>query len=386
MTFIKSLFNILPLTLAILLALPWTSQATMVEGIVLSEQGPVAGAQVTAFADYLSLADQRHGQTSTFGDKPGQFRLDLEPGIYYFIAEGADQQHQYFTYHGLNPITVKDQYQWVPFFAMPSQAARCEEGFQGVGGQVLYRQQPLNSGSISVYPLEEEPFRGMGLLTNTISSEGEYWFDLEPGNYVLVARKRQNQTGVGPIGPGDLFCFSSANPVEIKPANSCEVNLHCYPRNDIKEFLNQDAADPRGRRENKRRSASLEDIAALESKRIKNTIPKQPATLEGVVTDLKGNPMEGLFVSAFPADDLNLFQMYIVRFKTAAMAKTDSGGRYKLDLEGGPYYLVARERIGEAPMPGEFYGIYEGTVNHSLLVAPGTKRLDGNIIVEAIMP
>lgn len=362
------------------------SSATVIEGIVLSEQGALPGAVVYAYHDYKSLASRSHSFSSTVGEKTGQFHLDLQPGLYYLTAEGTTKAGKYYSYHGLNPVTVGSEPQWVPFFAMPDKTGKCEDGFQGLGGHVYFQGQPVANGGISVYTETDEPFRGMGLLTNTITTEGEYWFDLEPGRYVLIARKRSSQAGIGPIEQGDLFCYSAANPVEVLPGRACEIDLFCYPRNDIEHFLSTDAADPRGRRETTRRSVSLQDVPALNTETLPTQIPKRPATISGLVTDINGSPREGLVITAYPADELKLFQMYIVRFKTQFMATTDKTGRYNLDLENGSYYLVARERVGEAPAPQEYYGLYEGTANHNIVVRPGEARSDANITVGRIMP
>jgi hypothetical protein len=107
----------------------------------------------------------------------------------------------------------------------------------------------------------------------------------------------------------------------------------------------------------------------------------------GTITDLSGKPMEGLYVTAYPADQFPLFQMYVIRLITKYMAQTDESGQYQLNLEaGGTYYLVAREKIGEAPDHLEFYGLYEGNPNHSITVGPDMDTSKVDIVVERIMP
>ena len=77
----------------------------------------------------------------------------------------------------------------------------------------------------------------MGLLSNTLNDEGTFWFDLEQGSYVVIARKRFNATNMGPLRKGDLFCYAEPNPVQVTPSTSCDISISCYPRDDLDAFL-----------------------------------------------------------------------------------------------------------------------------------------------------
>jgi hypothetical protein len=96
--------------------------------------------------------------------------------------------------------------------------------------------------------------------------------------------------------------------------------------------------------------------------------------------------MPGLIVSAYPADELPLFQMYILRFKSDYLTKTDANGFFRLLLKPGSYYIVAREKVGDAPNAQENYGIYEGNANHNLTVKSGESINGIHLLVEPIMP
>ncbi|MDP2106202.1 MAG: carboxypeptidase-like regulatory domain-containing protein, partial [Desulfobulbaceae bacterium] len=208
------------------------ASATIIEGIVLDDKGP-ATASVIAYRSFSELHLKANGIISSKGPKPGQYKLDLAPGKYYLVAQDSNHTPPLFGYHGLNPITIGDCYQWIPFFVLPELPVQCEPGFQGISGAVLYKGAPITHGSVSAYTSDDEPFRGMGVLTNSIGEDGKFWFELPPGSYVIVARQRQDDTAIGPLKQGDLFCYSAANPIKINPANTCEVNLHCYPRDDM---------------------------------------------------------------------------------------------------------------------------------------------------------
>lgn len=385
--------NILHLQLALtillsLFFLPTCSRATTVEGIVLTGVGPLANAQIQAFPDIGSLLNGRDGFVSrTNKDKPGQFTLDIPAGAYFFIAHGSQDDQDFFSYHGLNPITISDEYLWLPFFAVQSKPASCEEGPPGISGRVTSRGTPLDRGNVSVYSLQEGgDFRGMGLLTNSLSPGGRFRFDLEPGSYIIVARKRQENGALGPLKKGDLFCYPRANPIELADGQSCEIEVACYPRDDIDSFLGNSDSDPRGRREEIRRAASLRE-ASIQNTTTGPSASKQRQTkLSGRVLDLEGAPRPGLFVSAYPAELFPLFQMFVIRQITQHMAQTGQDGRYQLWLPPGSYYLVAREKIGEAPDHLEYYGLYEGNTNHSVSVEGYSETGPVDILVEQIMP
>lgn len=360
--------------------------ALQLEGVVLSRTGPVADGMVTAYPDYAALRTGQNGIVSTAGEKPGQYRLTLPAGKYYLVATGTEQGVRLYGYHGLNPIHVVEEYRWVPILALPENSTRCEPGPPGVGGQVLYNGLPAVGSSISVYALTDEPFRGMGLLTNTVAEDGSFWFDLNPGEYVLLARKRGAGGAIGPIKKGDLLCYFSANPIQVRPEQACEVDISCYPRDSVDLFLAQGAIDPRGRKEETRRAASLREADEKDSTRLLAGRGSRPAFVTGRVTDPTLIPLADLYISAYPADEVPLFQMYVLRLKTEHMTRTDEKGFFRLELGSGTYYLVAREKVGDAPLAGEYYGIYEGTPNHSFTVKPGEVMSGVHIVAETIMP
>jgi hypothetical protein len=376
------------ITAFVFLPAPAGAEPAEVEGIVLSSSGPLADFSVAAYPDFTSLAGNSNAILAVPGDKPGQFRLQLEPGSYYLAARGSEGGKKLFAYHGLNPLTIDGTYRWLPFFAVESEEISYSNGPQGVGGRVAYRGEPLVGGVISVYPLSDSTFRGMGLLSNTLDESGRFWFDLEAGQYVLVARKRLGTGSMGPLRKGDLFCFPAANPVQVIASQAAELTINCYPRNDIDTFLASNRHDPRGRREEKRRTASLQDMQIEDASRKQQEVLLQDGVaLQGTVRDVSGRPQPGLYVSAYPAEQFPLFQMFVIRLITDHITKTDANGRYRLLLEkGSSYYLVAREKIGEAPDHPERYGLYEGSANHSITVGPGKDLSQVDITVEQIMP
>ncbi|HHK60206.1 MAG TPA: hypothetical protein ENJ73_00585, partial [Desulfobacterales bacterium] len=164
-------------------------ETVVVEGYLFSRQGPVASAAVRAYASLADFLADRPAGVSRPGEKTGHYLLALPAGAYYLVARGNDANGQpLFAYHGLNPVTLSPPRHWLPFFLVKAEPARTAAGFQGVSGQVLYKDQPLSRGVISVYPATDGQYRGMGLLSNSLDEKGRFFFDLEPGRYVIVAR------------------------------------------------------------------------------------------------------------------------------------------------------------------------------------------------------
>ncbi len=382
--------NLLPVVLAALVVVGWVLPCSggVVEGIVLSRQGPVAGGRIEAFSSYEKLAGGSPAAVSEPGEKAGLFRLDLPAGSYFITAHGTlSDGTPGFSYHGLNPLTVGDVPLWLPIFLSETTAASCEAGPTGIGGTLTYKNEPLPHGVVSAYPLQHREYRGMGLLTNTLDEEGNFWFDLPAGRYVLIGRKRQGDIDIGPVERGDLYCYTAANPLTIEAGESCRVTIPCYPRDAIADYLEKDPDEVRGRRHLERRAAALWQVK-VEAVGQPPTAPKAgSATLGGRVLDLAGRPRAGLYVTAYESRGLDLFQMHILRQKSPYMTRTDEDGRYRIELDrAGLFYLTARRQVGGAPQPCELFGLYTGNANHSVEVTAGSQLHSIDLIVEPIMP
>lgn len=369
-----------------LAAHPAISQGGTIEGIVFSESGPVSEATVFVYRNYEDLASGREFSKSLPGDRKGHYKLQLPVGNYYLIARATQEGRPLFSYHGVNPISVSEDYRWLPFLLVEENETTCRESpGQSITGRVTYKKQPVQGGVVSIYPWHDGKFRGMGLLTNTLDENGEFSFVLEPGTYVVVARKKQDIKGIGPVKRGDMFCYPSTNPVTVATGQTCAMDINCYPRDDLELFLNVEASNPQGRRHESRRQASLHDLQPADVPPLPHEVP---ASISGQVTDPAGKPRPGLIVTAYPAQGVELFQMHVVRLITDNMGQTDGEGRYRIDLKDGKekYYIVAREKVGEAPGRSEYYGLYEGSYNHAVSVEHGDNLTGINLVVDRIMP
>lgn len=361
--------------------------AGTIEGVVFSETGPAKNATVFAYRSYEDLVADRVFRKSEQGSRDGQYSLNLPPGSYHLLARANLGGRQLFSYHGVNPIAVTEDYRWLPFIVVPENKMVCREttGQNRITGQVSYKGQAVSGGVVSVYPWQEGKFRGMGLLTNTLDENGSFSFALGSGTYVIIARKKQDIKGIGPVKQGDMFCYPSTNPLTLTNNQSCNTDINCYPRDGLELFLNAEAVNPQGRRHDDRRQASLHD---LQPEEVQNQPLVLPSTISGRVTDAAGRPRPGMIVTAYPARGLDLFQMHVLRLITGNMGQTDSDGKYKIELkdDDGKYYLIAREKVGAAPDRSEYFGLYEGSPNHSVSIEPGWNLTGVNLTVDRIMP
>lgn len=339
------------------LILPAPCLATLVEGVVVVEEGPLEDAVVSA---YGSLGDIRKGEPlyrSTPGDKPGFFRLDLPPGAYYLVATGRRAGTDYFSFHGANPVAIGSEKLWLPFIAVakmpPVSKAAADSGLSGV---VTYKGKPVTDALVSIYSAGDEQFKGLGLVTQTTQADGRFSVGAVEGDYTVVARKRMASDGVMQLRKGDLFCYYPGNPVTVAAGTETTVEVPCYPKDDVRGFMAEGSAVRRTRHDLARFRERSEEAAA-------------PYGVSGRVTDRGGKGVPGLTVMAYRGEPGQLFRMNIPRLKSEFMAKTDATGAFAIGLkEPGTYYLMAREFVGTSPHRGELFGLYEGNVDHAVTV------------------
>lgn len=355
-----------------LVLFPPPSRAALVEGVVVVEQGPLAGVVVSA---YGSLNDVRQGTPlyrSSAGERPGSYLLDLPPGDYHLIARGKRGTTEYFSFHGANPVKIGGEKLWLPFIAVPdlSSAMKATADF-GLSGVVTYQGKPVADALVSVYPAGGEQFRGVGLATKGTGPDGTFSIRALEGDYTVVARKRMVANGGMQMRKGDLFCYYPGNPVSIAAGAGTAIEIPCYPKDDVEGFLAEGITVPRTRHHLVRFRERIEEVPA-------------PYGVSGRVTDHGGKGVPGLTVMAYKGEPGQLFRMNILRLKSEFMGTTDATGSFSIGLkEPGTYYLMAREFAGASPHRGELFGLYEGNVDHAVTVAG--QLTDVGITVGGVM-
>ena len=108
--------------------------------------------------------------------------------------------------------------------------------------------------------------------------------------------------------------------------------------------------------------------------------PDDRAGFKGIVVDEQGRPVEGVHVFAYLKPEMG-------HHKPAALSSiTDEKGRYRIFLPApGRYYVGAREGYGDNPSPGERFGHYEGTPDHSLVIEQGQHREGIDMVVRKVL-
>lgn len=357
---------------------PVHSSSALIEGIVLSYEGPIENSTVYAYRSFSDMAAGLPAYISAAGEKKGFYRLELPPGEYIMAASGKTDEKEFFSFHGANPIKVEDRKLWVPFMTVPVEKAAVKDSPSArLTGRTTFRGMPVEGAQISIYPPTDPSFRGMGFLTSSTDVNGAFRFDTEPGGYVVIARKRKDFIGIRPLRKNDLFCYYPGNPVSVSTQKETEVEIPCYPKDDLESFLDE-----------KVYPSILVKKSGNDSVRLRESLLKEDVTIltmRGRVTDLNGQPMKDLYVMAYKGTSSPMFKMLYLRTMPEYLVKTDEEGYYAIHArEEGTYYMVARELIGEAPAKGENYGLYEGNANHALALE--NESIDNaDIIVSRIM-
>jgi len=220
------------------------------------------------------------------------------------------------------------------------------------GGDTLTRVEgkvvlPATGAFIDVYRPGED-LRGPAFLQlGPLGEEGGFAVTLAPGEYTLVARRRQNADETGPVREGDV----KSDPVRVRVEAGQPLSL------DINAYVKQG---------NAKESFGAE--------------AQWSSSIAGQVVDPEGAPLEGIRVHVYDHVQMSERPKYV-------SAKTGPDGRYEVKLpEGGTYYLCARDKYGGPPKVGDLYGRYDqGTVEPSAIIVPeGSGATDVDITVHTV--
>lgn len=341
--------------------------ATGVNGRLVTASGPLENGVVKAYPS-VDISGEPSAVSARTGPD-GKYTLDLEPGTWYLTAESGPGKgsDSLWAWCGQNPVTVfpvtgppttssKGSRPWIGFILEKWSAPVFADGEEGsydgaVKGTVVLDGIPVEKVNVSLYFDGTDGFRGMGFLrAPPTGPDGRFQLEMVPeGKYYLIARKRESGQGVGPMMKGDLISWYRHNPIEAKAGKEIEVVLPLTPKQQDR------------------------DIHMVTGK-------AGGAGFAGTVTDKRGQPVSGVHVFAYLEPEMG-------HHKPAALSSlTDEKGRYTISLPGpGKYYVGARDGYGDNPAPGELFGHYQGTPDHSLILAADEILGKVDMVVERVL-
>lgn len=335
------------LTTLTLSAHPGLLSAAPLMGKASIDLAPVAGVMVSAYPatslDFQAPPAQRSTATAT----DGLFALDLPPGEYYLLAEGAGL----FSFYGRNPVSVPAEgLKDVNLLMTPADLPgpqRVSAVETGLIGRVTAQGQPVAGATVVVYPDLSSQLKGMGLAASLPTDEtGFFELPLPAGRYYLVVRVRRGGALVGPLKAGDLFGYHAGNPLILKPEQVVSVQL---PVIEVPDNVKRHAGSMFG-----------------------------GTRISGRIVDARGEPVPGLVAMLYEDSSMLNRPLYV-------SVRTGPDGRFVLTFpQGGTYFLAARNELGGTPAPGELYGRYQGPTGQGLTIDTGQTVAEIEIVVEDV--
>jgi len=336
----------------LLLALPMSLGAEVIDGRVVGDDQPLPGVTVQAFAGLdFSAAPVATAAPSAVD---GSFRLEVPPGNYALFGWSADRTR--FAFCGRNPVTVTagGKAIWAGLQAVPVEAPAklpYDDPYSAaIEGRVLFAGKPLADAYVYLYLDPSEDLKGQGYrMSVPTDGNGVFFFDgLPESSYFLAARKRQDGQRVGPVREGDLFGIYPGNPLTAHAGETARVTVHLVAK--VKDAVEAETFGRGGGPE-----------------------------LRGVVTDPAGRGVAGVHVFAYT-------DRVIGHQRPAALSTpTGADGAFVVHLPApGAYYVGARQLYGDSPAPGELFGMFEESADHGLTVRAGEVRDSVRIVVEPI--
>jgi hypothetical protein len=342
-----------------------TPPGTGFEGIVVREGEVIVGARVYAYRTFADVMAHRPVTVSAPTIEDGSWKLDLPRGKYFLLAkrrkagakDGPLAVGDDFAYHGSNPITIAPgKYTHVGFSiaTLESETAYEEIPDKASGvlaGVVTLKGKPVEGVNVLLYLEDTHDFRGMAFSSSPPTrADGMFRFDFLPAaDYYVLARKRATGKGAGPLADGDIFGFYVVNPVPVKAGSATRIRFGVISK--AGEIGKEDSL--------------FRDTGTY---------------VTGKILDRDGKPVKGVYAFAYTDKSMaNRRPDHISR-------PVDAAGRYVIHLpQGGKYFIGTRSEYGDTPGPGEWYGRYEGTPDHSVRLTTGIVLEKIDMVVERIL-
>ncbi len=320
---------------------------------------PVAGARVEWRVSPEPWAPPSPASATT--DDRGGAAFDLPEGRYFLFAQWRPDGDyarpitpgDLFAYFGGNPVhagsgTRKELFVVLEDFRLPAPPVPVPAAGAGIAGRVTSGGSPVAGVAVAAYHRTETAFRDPGFAVSAPTGEdGIFLLDLPPGRYFLVARKRAAGGAAGPLRKGDGFGYYPANPVAVPAGGYAQVEIPLT-------------------------------ILKLRNAPVWSGKYEAPSSIEGRILDAGGRPRKGVYAALY--DNPGLLNRPVFLSDV-----TGEDGCYRLPVPvAGRYYLGARTGYGGQPAPGDFYGRYEGSPDHSIAVRKGDRLTGVDIVVNEV--
>jgi hypothetical protein len=336
------------------------------EGRVVWEGQVLGGARVYAYKNFDDVLAYKPLAVSAPTADDGTYRMDLPAGKYYLVAKKREKATEdgplsvgdYHSFHGSNPINAAPGVYTHVGFSMLKETEpvvyedSSDPGSGTLRGEVTYMGKPLDGVYVILYLDAKTEFKGLGYSSSPPTGKtGRFRVDFLPeSDYFVIARKRANGAGAGPLTDGDYFGYYVGNPVTVKGGKSARISF---------ELLSK--AGEIGKDDSLFRDTGTQ--------------------IRGRITDKDGHVVKGVYAFAYEE------KVMAHKRPSFISREVDDKGNYAINLSGaGTYYIGARSSYGDSPGMGEWYGRYDVTADHSVAVKAGEHVEGINMTVEKILP
>ncbi len=316
---------------------------------VVFKGNPVPGAEVGLYPTPYDFPEKPF--VSGIAGEDGELVLKVAEGRkYYLVAQKKlSPGKMAFGYFGGNPIYPGGSSSLsilLPLVEYSGKVVRQKYEASILRGNVIFDGSPLPNCYVFAFPDDESDFRDPNDAVMSLTDEKGYFeMEVPPGEYFIVAKKRKTGSFAGPLGEGDYTGYFPENPVSIGPGEAIEIEL---------------------------------PVVLLKMRNPQVFQREGIAVIEGIIIDETGKPVEGVHAALYDNPDL-------LNRPVVISSPTGRDGKFVLYVPySGKFYLGARTGYGGAPGPGDLYGKYEGTPDHSIVVDEGDRIGGVTIIVTEV--